>query len=180
MELNLGRDLLKEQWSGGYFSCLSLTSMGGWGWGWESLLEGVSLCFVCIWSICLFLLLLTNEIGNRHESPGPALPDVPATVVHQVEHLSPLQVWLFDSGFVRLLIAASPIPHLYLHPRGVTLKFLPFLPLLTAVSPARKTIQHFPSPRTPTEHQKTTTTTINRTTTPPLPCPPAPPSGPQS
>ncbi|KAF3842298.1 hypothetical protein F7725_024249 [Dissostichus mawsoni] len=45
--------------------------------------------------------------------------------------------------------AASPIPHLHLHPRGVTLKLLPFLPLLTAVIPARKTVQHFPDPRLP-------------------------------
>ncbi len=88
-----------------------------------------------------------NRLGVS--SQGPALPDVPATVVHQVEHLSPLQVWLFHSGFVRLQIAASPIPHLHLHPRRVTLKLLPFLPLLTADIPARKTIQYFlfPGPR---------------------------------
>lgn len=42
--------------------------------------------------VCIFFGVFTNEIGKRHESPGPALPDVPATVVHQVEHLSPLQV----------------------------------------------------------------------------------------
>lgn len=109
-------------------------------------------------SLQTFWLQYHNLIGatrffvNAHRlgvsSQGPALPDVPATVVHQVEHLSPLQVWLFHSGFVRLLIAGSPIPHLHLHPRRVTLKLLPFLPLLTADIPARKTIQYFlfPSP----------------------------------
>ncbi len=109
-------------------------------------------------SLQTFWLQYHNLIGSTRffvkahrlgvSSQGPALPDVPATVVHQVEHLSPLQVWLFHSGFVRLLIAGSPIPHLHLHPRRVTLKLLPFLPLLTADIPARKTIQYFlfPSP----------------------------------